>query len=301
MHVRFVRLLHNAMDDHVIKPNEYIGTLRWGPDTKFPQLPPFPKSTPPPLDEGWSPYFQVRMQAHASASGDLTLEPPMFDGLSFPMSFIWGFRQVLLSGQWADPVGYKKGRKLYLLIVGASERAEERVLSETNYFAEISHYLPSFEVEVYMTGPEMSTARHRESRKLTEKLTVVCVRGKCKEALEELKAKCQGEQGGGLPPAIVVCAFNTGFASGDPQLRASWTADIKYLAEQGLLTFFTCANDWADLKGEAKIMDILQAKYALPAQQSPFRALSVIQEPDNKERWYCANSCVYAIQGVQKK
>uniref|UniRef100_A0A7S1HTE4 Mitochondrial splicing suppressor 51-like C-terminal domain-containing protein n=1 Tax=Eutreptiella gymnastica TaxID=73025 RepID=A0A7S1HTE4_9EUGL len=287
------------MDDAVLKPDQYIGTLRWGPDTEFAALPDFPKSTPPPLDHGWEDYMHTRMQSKVT-NGQLTLHPATFDGLSFPLSFIWGFRQVLLSGSWNDTVGYKRGRKLFVLFLGAAERAEERLLLESNYFTEIAHYLPSFEIELHFVGPEISEQSHGRWMPLTNHMAAVCTRGTCKEGLEGLKTKCAAWRDP-VPPAIVVCAFNTGFASGDARLRASWTGDIKYLIQEGFLTFFTCANDWADLKGEAQVMAILEARYVLQPQKSPFRSMSVVQEPDDKGKWYSANSFVYAVQGMQTR
>ena len=53
----------------------------------------------PPLDDGWNDFLGARLHAMRDASsGQLAMEPQMLDGLSFPLSFVWGLRLLMQSG-----------------------------------------------------------------------------------------------------------------------------------------------------------------------------------------------------------
>ena len=95
----------------------------------------------------------------------------------------------------------------------------------------------------------------------------------------------------------VVIVYNSGMASGDARLRASWLPDLQLLLDQQLLAIFTCANDYLDLAGERKLMQDLGAQYKLYPRRCPFAAASVLHPEGRRECWNQANSFVYAIQG----
>ena len=52
----------------------------------------------------------------------------------------------------------------------------------------------------------------------------------------------------------IVVGFNTGMASGDDALKLSWQKDIAWLLDRRILSLFTCANDYNDLKCEDCIL-----------------------------------------------
>lgn len=57
----------------------------------------------------------------------------------------------------------------------------------------------------------------------------------------------------GQEPAgmVVLIAYNTGMASGDDALKASWAADLHTILSRGWLAVFTCASDHTDLVRES--------------------------------------------------
>ena len=80
------------------------------------------------------------------------------------------------------------------------------------------------------------------------------------------------------PPAIIASCCWTVWLRRCLRLSfASARPDPPPHCQEGFLTFFTCANDWADLKGETQLMAILEARYVLQPQKSPFRSMSVVQ------------------------
>lgn len=95
----------------------------------------------------------------------------------------------------------------------------------------------------------------------------------------------------------VVMIFNSGMASGDALLQASWSADVATLLDRNLLTIFSCANDYADLMGETKVMAKLKAHWLLSPRKCPFAAPSVFHPPGDRSCWSQANIYVYAVQG----
>merc|ERR1712166_1648907 len=84
-------------------------------------------------------------------------EPSLIDGLSYPLSVMYGLQTLGLgpdssycplmsaeSGDW--PV-------LTIVVAGAAERAEERVLDETTYFGELAlRYHRRCKLRLWMTG-----------------------------------------------------------------------------------------------------------------------------------------------------
>eukprot|EP01001_Neometanema_parovale_P007291 NODE_3601_length_1191_cov_118.355805_g3420_i0.p1 GENE.NODE_3601_length_1191_cov_118.355805_g3420_i0~~NODE_3601_length_1191_cov_118.355805_g3420_i0.p1 ORF type:complete len:370 (-),score=55.77 NODE_3601_length_1191_cov_118.355805_g3420_i0:82-1122(-) len=283
-----------GLDEANIESGQYMGTLRWAADTVFPALPAFP-SPAPPLDEGWKQYCPHRLSP--GGKGDVTLQPQMLDGLSFPLTLVWTLRQMLLGGHLDKGLIMGKQRTVHVLIAGAARRAEERILRASNYFQELGHYLPSLRFQLHFVGPEMSD-ENSEPIALCPTVTGRCIKGKCLPTLEKLVALLDQSRGDPVPPAILLCGFNTGFASGDAQLQADWKADLEYILRYRIPAIFTCTNEDDDLANEMRQWDQLNAHVCFPPRQSPFHALSATQTPDGKHQ-YCANCWVYAIHGTK--
>ena len=99
-----------------------------------------PAGTPPPALSGWRKYLEMRLANTADASGTLRIEPPMIDGLSYPLSLVFALQQLRLRPPQPGP--------LQLLLVGASSKAEERLMRETTYWHELLHYFPGANLEL---------------------------------------------------------------------------------------------------------------------------------------------------------
>ncbi|KAG1671787.1 hypothetical protein FOA52_000164 [Chlamydomonas sp. UWO 241] len=300
-----------------VKAHEYSGTYRWSQKTDFPPLP--PSATPPSLGGGWQDYLATRLppgdgegssgssgsgssgSGGASGGGRLVLDVAMLDSLSFPLSFLSAMRHVLTTDAGIKDWLYGGMRKLTIAALGTAERAEEHVLRHTNYFLEISHMMPSFEIELWLVGPEMTAAGHLSTNAVGPKLRARCFRGTLADWAAE-QGLLEGVPGTSQDARkLVVIAFNSGMASGDAALQQSWKADVRRLLRHRVLSVFTCANDHSDLKCESKLMASLGARYVMPPRKNDFAAVTTLHPPGKKETsWYCANAYVYAVQGCTK-
>ena len=98
--------------NHDAAYGECVGTLRWSEKSSFPVLAawPLPAGAPPPKLTGWRAYLEMRLAA--DASGTIKVEPPMLDGLSYPLSLVFALQRLNLTPPTPGP--------LSVLIVGAS-------------------------------------------------------------------------------------------------------------------------------------------------------------------------------------
>ena len=108
-------------------PGQCVGTLRWDESSRFPPLPAWPASLAGvgdevPAPEGWRDYLEMRLLP--DAGGVIRVEPPMLDGLSYPLSLLLAMRLLRLR-----PPSHET---LTLLIVGSSSKAEARLLRDSN-------------------------------------------------------------------------------------------------------------------------------------------------------------------------
>jgi len=285
-----------------VKQGEYAGTFKWSQKTDFVPLPPF--EAPAPL-ESWQSYLQVRMDTWASSSSaqaaggkqgepTLVVEPSMLDGLSFPLSLLYALRQLLSIDKDFKDRWQAGSKELAILALGCSERAEEHVLRHTNYFGELSHYLPRFSTRLWMVGPEMSARGHMQDLQLAPNLSATCYRGTTAAFLAEEQQALQGRQ-------VLAILYNTGCTTGDAALRASWSSDLRELLGRGWPCVFTCANDHSDLKGERALMEgELRARYVVYPRKNPFAAVTTLHPPGQRDTgWYAANSFLYVVAGTQ--
>eukprot|EP00873_Tetraselmis_striata_P002001 jgi/Tetstr1/422265/TSEL_013110.t1 len=276
-----------SWDKHVPQDG-YVGTLRWGPETTFTDLPEFQKGMVPALS-GWQDFFSTRLDdGGREEDAKVVLEPQMIDGLSFPVSFLWALRQLLAMGVAGTQQALRR-KRLIIGALGASDRAEERLLLCTNYWQEIGHMFPGSQVDLWLVGPEISKVGSGKSERVLPNMTVSRLRGTTAAFLD----KFQGEN-----PLIV--GFNTGFGSGDAALRHSWKGDLRRILQLNLLSIFTCANDYHDLKCEREIWEKeLRAQYVMYPRKNPFAAVTTTHLPGRQQdTWASANSFVYAVQGA---
>ena len=249
-------------------------------------------------------YINYRLPANGE--GNTVVEPTLLDGLSFPLTFLWATFKVSTCGRRAGRSGgltdqIKVGlraalpalatdRRLTVVVMGGSERAEERLLLQTTYLQEISAYFPGVAVHLVLSGPEMSKAGHKAT-KAWSGLRVTRFRGTAGDVMRELPEAFEG-------PCVAV-GFNTGFGSGDARLVASWKGDLRRLQDRGVPVVFTCANDYNDLRKETKILqEGFQFDYLLKPTPSPFKALTTYHLPGEQDTsWTCANSWTYVVVG----
>lgn len=110
--------------EHEPAYGQCVGTLRWSGQDAFPLLCDWPLRAhdAPPLLTGWRGYLEMRMPA--DSSGTIKVDAPLLDGLSYPLSLMFALQKLRLTPPQPGP--------LYVLIIGASSKAEERLMRESN-------------------------------------------------------------------------------------------------------------------------------------------------------------------------
>ena len=281
--------------EHDAAYGECVGTLRWSERDAFPVLSPWhlsPNSTPPTL-VGWRDYLEMRLAS--DASGTIKVEPPMIDGLSYPLSLVFALQKLRLSPPQPGP--------LFLLIVGASSKAEERLMRETSYWHELLHFFPKAKLELVFVGPEIAAASHgKRTEHAGGRLTSRCFHGTLGELLNAEPRHNSDD--------TIVVGYNTGMgnasagmAKGGFALMTGWLPDLIALLRLGLVAVFTCANDYSDLRGELVIFSkLLHAQVVLPPQRNPFKAATVVRESHELDKceWSCSSCFLYAVCGREE-
>ena len=61
----------------------------------------------------------------------------------------------------------------------------------------------------------------------------------------------------------------------------------------------SCANDYADLRGELLVWQLLGAQLVLQPAKNPFKAATIVREPGSEARveWSCSSCYMYAVRG----
>jgi hypothetical protein len=230
------------------------------------------------------------MRLPPDASGTIRVEPPMVDGLSYALTLLYALQRLRLQ---PPPNG-----KLTFLIIGASSKAEERLMRESDYWHELVHFLPGITIELVFLGPEIATTRHGRSTRHSKRLLSRCFHGTLGDLL---RAETHHSR-----ESTIVVGFNTGFgnasagmAKGGFALMQSWLPDLLALLAHGFVSIFSCANDYSDLRGELAIWKtLLGADFVLAPQKSPFKAATVVRESDDERcEWSCSSCYFYAICG----
>ena len=241
----------------------------------------------------------------ANEHGKAVVEPTLLDGLSYPMSLGWAMQKI---GLRCANSGSLRRAPLDIVAIGAAERSEERLLSQTDYWAELGTLIPASVIHLHLVGPEISRASAKAPPKALRTpaqggspVVGHCFRGTLREfmaARADLFERPRAVSGADT----VICGFNTGFGSGVAKLMESWSLDLVALIRSRVPAIFTCANDYSDLAGESAIMgEILGANYLLQGVPSPFKAVTVMKAEDQSlsadRSWSCSSSFVYAVQG----
>lgn len=267
--------------DHDIEEGYCVGTFRWKRGKEFPLLPPFEKDHQSqgsylPNLQNWQIFLQQRGGRHLveTATKDLSL----IDCLSFPLSAAYSIIEL---EQLAD---YNISN---VVVVGATYKAEIRILQETSYWDEVCHAVGR-QVNLYFVGPEA-----QKDSAVVEKPKFEVYPGSTTHFLLRRKELLIGNR-------TMVIGFNPGFGSGSKELLESWCSDLKFLAAAQLPCFFTCANDYSDLRGEILVLQkLVGCQFIMKPKRNPFHMALTTMDHENQALWSCGNSFVYAFKGVK--
>jgi len=218
--------------------------------------------------------------------------------------------------------------KLVILCTGASAKAEERILRETNCWHELRHCFALENVahiELWLIGPEISASDspYRGSKHaLGDGLSFHLFRGTNSEFFRQYPARLNGADAAGQSVDCVVVGLNCGFGNwenhrgSDRQfgLLYDWLADLYLLSSLRFPLVFTCANDYADVAGETLVMSsVLGMSFvSLPAEnhfsfastlvtELPVTAASGRAAGAEAQGYSRGNSFVYVVQGPGDK
>ncbi|RYH13896.1 hypothetical protein EON65_34575 [archaeon] len=323
------------IDDELESSSSYSGTFRWKKGKKLPQMPGIKNDNMGLQDHnqfnsidwtrGWKQYFTTRgnlstFSKDNGQSGDPARaliqyafnDLSLVDCLSFPLSIACFFH----TNAEALSLSFHKHSydKLTVICIGCSEKAEERVLTQTNAFLELQLALLNVRtVDVWLVGPEVSSTADNivvNSRKLNKNfdgnstISFSLFRGTVSTFVRAHPECLAGES--------IVIGYNCGFGNFENPLPKrydlflSWLPDLVFLTSTQLPLVFFCANDYADLVGEVSIMmHILGANFiSLPA-ENPFSFASTMIPPASngkrpEEEYARGNSFFYAVQGSDK-
>lgn len=242
---------------------------------------------------GWKEFLASRScpSDHVDLVATATFDPSMLDALSFPVTLLYVAQLLQLCS----------GPELRVLVVGASQKAEQRVWRITNYWCEVAAFFAKASVTLFFIGPEVDeqdAARRKED--LPENLTVRHFRGTFGDFQDsQAFSDC-------TPGSSIIVGYNTGFGnfvdSNRHELLFSWLPDLYRIADSGIPAIFTCANDYADMNGEFAVQSrIIGAKMLLLPKQNPFSAASHLHEEGQRDTaWSRGSSFLYVVRGVNK-
>ncbi|OWZ13460.1 MYND finger family protein [Phytophthora megakarya] len=278
----------------------YSGTFRWLESKVFPHLPPFPQTVD--CFSGWQEFLTSRSSPndHVDLVATATYDPSMLDALSFPVTLLH-VMQLLQLGT---------GSELNVLVVGASQKAEQRVWRITNYWNEVAAFYAKTKVTLVFIGPEVDERDVEVKRDQPESLSVRHFKGTFGDFQDsQLFSDC-------TPETSVIVGYNTGFGnfvdsnrhellfSWLPDLYriADWLPDLYRIAESKIPAIFTCANDYADMNGEFAVQSrIVGANMMLLPKQNPFSAASHFHEEEKRDTaWSRGSSFMYVVRGFDE-
>jgi len=267
-----------------INSREYLGTFRWKRSLKFPKL----KEISFPISSitKWSEYLENRI--------DFQIEPYIVDALSYPMSVVY-----ILNYLQNNEKSFKllKEKKINIILVGVSNKVEERIAMESNYFDEIFNYInylnPELsQVNLFFVGEEIKSQSQYTS-KLSEKLVYNFFKGTVGDFLKRKALEFSKSN-------TFVIGLNCGFGAGFLKLSLSWLKDLIVLLKFGYYLAFTYTNDYEDFKGESAIIkNILHSEIKYHIEDNPFKSMTVykkeIEKNSEKELWSCGNYGSYVV------
>lgn len=277
--------------DKDLPTTECPGTFRWNADKVFPKIPTFPSKPCSAISsfKGWADYLLWRGNNNPKFMLSVKNDPSLIDCLSFPVTLLSMMSMLSL----------QPSKEFHFVSMGASRRAEEFTFRNTSVWLDIAHYFPETKVRIYFVGLEASTTESIPCE--PSNLTCNTVKG----SLDDLK-KIHPEVFVDLTSTLFT-VFNGGFGnfaeSNHYELLWSWLPDLQWLIESQLPLFFTCANDYGDVRGEVAVMKALGAKFIIPPQENKFSfATTLVGEEGSSDKHYSrGNSFFYAVSGVDRE
>ncbi|EEY65148.1 uncharacterized protein PITG_16343 [Phytophthora infestans T30-4] len=269
----------------------YSGTFRWLESKVFPQFPPYPSQSVS-LSAGWKQFLTSRSSssAHVDLVATATYDASMLDALSFPITLLHVTQLLQLC----------TGPELRVLVIGASQKAEQRIWRITNYWNEVAAFYADAKVTLFFIGPEVDDRDETVKEDQPENLTVHHFKGTFGDFQDsQLFSDC-------TPETSIIIGYNTGFGnfvdSQRHELLFSWLPDLRRIAESKIPAIFTCANDYADMNGEFAVQSrIIGANMLLLPKQNPFSAASHFHEEEKRDTaWSRGSSFMYVVCGVDR-
>lgn len=287
-----------------------VGTFRWRSGKKFVDLPRWSAAASAaaaaPRKLGWDAWLRSRCPAGPDAAvAGATSDLSMIDGLSFPLTVMFGLRRLGLAPGDLRQAGYTTGLVLRIVVAGATASAEQRLVHDSGYWAELGLAYSEWTVELIFVGPECDpNFLARRAPRLASNMTSSALRSSVAALLQARPELCRWDPGSKSSPAAitVIMGYNPGFGSGSAALMRSWAPDLQQIAASGLPCIFSQANDYSDVRGELAVLrHVVGARWVSAPMRNPFHmATTTTSGPANAtdgRGWSCGNSFLYAIQG----
>jgi hypothetical protein len=273
---------------------------------------------------GWAEFFLSKCQELDEELGPQLLgyvhsDLSIIDCLSFPLSVIYAGIQTKVLPLETE-LDY-----LNMVCVGCSGKAEERVLRQTECWEELALAYPRIKkLNLYLVGPEMSkteagvkgttSGNNKVSGHWTPNaFSANTFRGTSNEFFKENKQMLPslGSAAATSSSNTIVVGLNAGYGNFENpgvskyDLLCSWFPDLSFLTTFPTLPcIFTCANDYADCRGESLVMaELLGARFISVPVKNEFTCASTFIPPNVEisggtvPEYSCGNSYFYAVQG----
>jgi hypothetical protein len=235
----------------------YSGTFRWKRTKKLKSMPSWNKSRKLNITGGWMEYLISRGSTEDDSItliGQAQQDLSLIDCLSTPVTIA---KMCLSAGICTQD---STSDCLHIICIGTSDKAEGRVLNETNCFSELSHIFPNIRsLNLYLVGPEMSETITTPQR-IGSNLDAYTYRGTSIDFFRANPSMIGNTQ-------AVVVGLNCGFGNWENpmpnrySLLFQWLKDLYFITATKLPLLFTCANDYADLVGEVSVMQNIMGAY----------------------------------------
>lgn len=261
--------MNSDWDDEPGVSGGYSGTFRWKTTKKLPCLPPrtVPKSVCSDVSDGWVNFFVSRFVTKEQITGMMNMahaDMSLIDCLSSPLTVAQKCFELSIV---SEDVSLDK---LIILCTGASAKAEERILRETNCWHELRHcfaHKSVHQVELWLIGPEMTATQSPYTASMhafPDGLSVHVFKGTSSEFFRCYPSRMNNSDAavnGAIVDTLVV-GLNCGFGNWENHrgterqfgLLYDWIGDLFLLSSLRFPLVFTCANDYADMAGETLVM-----------------------------------------------
>ena len=268
------------------------------------------------------------------------VHPALLDGMSWPMTAVHAIRTMDWHPQPCHCSAASAGTtwhpaEVFVVLAGASRRAEQRIVQDANYMHVLVQELAKREhvaaITLVLAGPEIEYVpgiqQHSSSSSVAyqrvglmdypsagtpsaaPQVHVVL----CKAALHDVLATPEhpGVVPGQCAENTLVIAYNSGMGNRNAALRASWMPSLRAIADGEYSAVFTAANSSVDLAGEQVTLRVAAAQQGIQLHvthgphKNPWAAATMLGSPAGADAEdsepYCANSFWYAVSGSKPR